>query len=69
MEANGTTAKDYRYAVFHQPNIKFPQRVAASLGFSKEQIAPGLLVGVIGNTYAGAAMIGLAGILDVAQAG
>jgi hydroxymethylglutaryl-CoA synthase len=69
MEANGTTPADYQYAVFHQPNIKFPQRVAADLGFSKEQIAPGLLVGVIGNTYAGAAMIGLAGILDVAQPG
>lgn len=69
MEANGTTPADYRYAVFHQPNTKFPQRVAANLGFSKEQIAPGLLVGVIGNTYAGAAMIGLAGILDVAQPG
>ena len=69
MEANGTTPTDYRYAVFHQPNTKFPQRVAAGLGFSKEQIAPGLLVGVIGNTYAGAAMIGLAGILDVAQPG
>jgi hydroxymethylglutaryl-CoA synthase len=69
MEANGTTPADYQYAVFHQPNTKFPQRVAANLGFSKEQIAPGLLVGVIGNTYAGAAMIGLAGILDVARPG
>ena len=69
MEANGTTPADYQYAVFHQPNVKFPQRVAANLGFRKEQIAAGLLVGVIGNTYAGAAMIGLAGILDVAKAG
>lgn len=69
MQANGTSAKDYKYAVFHQPNTKFPQRVAQMLGFSKEQIAPGLLVPVIGNTYAGAAMIGLTGILDVAQPG
>ena len=29
------------------------------LGFNDEQIKPGLLVPVIGNTYAGAAMIGL----------
>jgi hydroxymethylglutaryl-CoA synthase len=43
--------------------------VAAQLGFSKEQIAPGLLVSVIGNTYAGAALIGLTGILDVAEPG
>jgi hydroxymethylglutaryl-CoA synthase len=69
MEANGTTAADYKYAVFHQPNTKFPQRVAGMLGFSKEQIAPGLLVPVIGNTYAGAAIIGLTSTLDVAQPG
>jgi hydroxymethylglutaryl-CoA synthase len=69
MDATGTTAADYQYAIFHQPNTKFPQRVAAQLGFSKEQIIPGLLVPVIGNTYAGAAMIGLTATLDVARPG
>jgi hydroxymethylglutaryl-CoA synthase len=69
MDATHTTAADYRYAVFHQPNTKFPERVAAQLGFSKEQIAPGLLVPVIGNTYAGAAIIGLTAILDIAEPG
>jgi hydroxymethylglutaryl-CoA synthase len=69
MEASGTKATDYRWAVFHQPNTKFPQRVAAQLGFSKEQIEPGLLVPVIGNTYAGAAMIGLTATLDRAEPG
>jgi hydroxymethylglutaryl-CoA synthase len=69
MEANGTTPADYKYAVFHQPNTKFPQRVAGMLGFTKEQIAPGLLVPVIGNTYAGAALIGLTAILDIAEPG
>jgi hydroxymethylglutaryl-CoA synthase len=69
MEAAGTTPKDYKYAVFHQPNTKFPQRVAAQLGFSPEQIEPGLLVPVIGNTYAGAAMVGLTATLDVAEPG
>lgn len=69
MEASGTTAKDYRWAVFHQPNTKFPQRVAGQLGFSMDQIDPGLLVPVIGNTYAGAALIGLTSTLDVAQPG
>ena len=67
MEATDTSSADYTYAVFHQPNTKFPQRVGAQLGFSKEQIAPGLLVPVIGNTYAGAAMIGLTAILDIAK--
>ncbi|MFN2119369.1 MAG: hydroxymethylglutaryl-CoA synthase [Anaerolineales bacterium] len=69
MEAVGTTAKDYKWAVFHQPNTKFPQRVAAQLGFSEAQIEPGLLVPVIGNTYAGAALIGLTSTLDEAEPG
>ncbi len=69
MGATGATAADFKFAVFHQPNTKFPQRVASQLGFSKAQIAPGLLVPVIGNTYAGAAMIGLTAILDIAEPG
>src|SRR5665648_760136 len=69
MEANGTSSSDYKWAVFHQPNTKFPQRVASMLGFNKEQIEPGLLVPVIGNTYAGAAMIGLTAVLDIAEPG
>ncbi len=69
MEETHTTPADYKYAIFHQPNTKFPQRVASMLGFSKEQIAPGLLVPVIGNTYAGAAMIGLTAVLDIAEPG
>jgi hydroxymethylglutaryl-CoA synthase len=69
LHATHTTATDYQWAVFHQPNTKFPQKVGADLGFSKEQIAPGLLVPVIGNTYAGAAIIGLTAILDIAEPG
>jgi hydroxymethylglutaryl-CoA synthase len=69
MQAAGTRPGDYKWAVFHQPNTKFPQKVAGQLGFSMDQIAPGLLVSVIGNTYAGAAMIGLTGVLDVAKPG
>ena len=69
MAATGTTAKDYRYAVFHQPNTKFPQRVGKLLGFTSEQIKTGLLVNVIGNTYAGSAMIGLTAVLDEARPG
>jgi hydroxymethylglutaryl-CoA synthase len=69
MELSGTTAKDYRWAVFHQPNTKFPQKVASQLGFNKDQIEPGLLAPVIGNTYAGAALIGLSAILDIASPG
>jgi hydroxymethylglutaryl-CoA synthase len=69
MEALGLTAKDYHWAIFHQPNTKFPQRAGKSLGFTPEQIEPGLLVPVIGNTYSGASIIGLTAVLDIAQPG
>jgi hydroxymethylglutaryl-CoA synthase len=69
MALTHTTAADYRYAIFHQPNVKFPQRAGKLLGFTDEQIKAGLLVGVIGNTYAGSAMIGLTAVLDEAQPG
>ena len=69
MDAMGTEPKDYNYAVFHQPNGKFPTRVAAQLGFAPEQIEKGLLTPNIGNTYSGAVPLGLSSILDVAQPG
>ena len=63
------TPKDYTYAVFHQPNAKFPQKVAKDLGFVPEQIKPGLVVPHLGNTYSGASPIGLAATLDIARPG
>ncbi|PIU13900.1 MAG: hydroxymethylglutaryl-CoA synthase [Hadesarchaea archaeon CG08_land_8_20_14_0_20_51_8] len=63
------TPKDFAYAVFHQPNGKFPLQVGKELGFVKEQIMPGLIVQKIGNTYSGASMIGLATVLDQAKPG
>ncbi len=69
MEAMGMSAADFRYAIFHQPNVKFPRRVAKRLGFTAEQIAPGLLSDRIGNTYAGAAITGFSATLDVAHPG
>jgi len=65
----GRTAADYRFAVFHQPNLKFPQKAAKTLGFTPAQIEAGLLVGLIGNTYAGSSVIGLTAILDIAEPG
>lgn len=69
METTGATPADFQYAVFHQPNTKFPGRAGEMLGFNSEQIKPGLLVPVIGNTYAGAALIGLSAVLDIAKPG
>ncbi|MCU0852599.1 MAG: hydroxymethylglutaryl-CoA synthase [Thermoplasmata archaeon] len=69
MERMKSTSKDYTYAVFHQPNGKFPSRVAKQLGFADAQIKSGLLAPMIGNTYSGAVPLGLAAILDEAKAG
>ena len=69
MEKRGTRPSDYDYAVFHQPNAKFPQKAAKSLGFTAEQIKPGLLVPRLGNTYSGAVPLGLAAVLDIAKPG
>ncbi|MCK4348073.1 MAG: hydroxymethylglutaryl-CoA synthase, partial [Thermoplasmatales archaeon] len=69
MKMAGTKPEDYDYAIFHQPNGKFPIKVAKILGFTYGQIKQGLLAPYIGNTYSGATMIGLASVLDVAKPG
>ena len=69
LEAMDTTPESYDHVVFHQPNIKFPVRAMASVGFKKEQWLAGLLVGEIGNTYAGSSIVGLTAILDIAKPG
>jgi len=69
MAELGYGPQDFAMAVFHQPNVKFPERVGQLLGFKKEQIMPGLLAGVIGNTYAAATMLGFTAALDTAKPG
>jgi len=65
----GTDASDYDHVVFHQPNGKFYIRAARKLGFKEDQYKTGLLTPYIGNTYSGATPLGLAAVLDIAQAG
>jgi len=62
MDALDREPDEYDWAVFHQPNAKFPTRVGKMLGFTDDQIAPGLLSPRIGNTYSGSTMIGLTAI-------
>ncbi len=69
FEQTGLKPSDFAYAVFHQPNGKYPSAVAKQLGFTEEQIKYGLLTPRIGNTYSGASLIGLAATLDVAKPG
>jgi hydroxymethylglutaryl-CoA synthase len=65
----GRTARDYKWAVFHQPVPKFVRALSKMLGFTPEQIEPGFLVPHIGNTYAGSSPLGLAAVLDRAAPG
>jgi hydroxymethylglutaryl-CoA synthase len=69
MQRYSLQPKDFDYAVFHQPNGKFPLRAGQLLGFTKEQILPGLITPVIGNTYSAASLIGLAAVFDIAKPG
>ena len=69
LEKSGMQPSDFKYAVFHQPNGKFPMRVGKKLGFTKEQMLTGWLVPTLGNTYSGASPIGLTAILDVCEPG
>jgi hydroxymethylglutaryl-CoA synthase len=69
MSKMGTSPKDYDYAVFHEPNGKFPLRAAKILGFSEDKVKPSLVVCKIGNTYSGSSLLGLAAVLDIAKPG
>ena len=69
LEKTNMKPEDFDYCIFHQPNGKFPQRVALELGFTQEQIDPGWLAPTLGNTYSGASPIGLTATLDVAKPG
>lgn len=64
MEKNKLKPEDFRHVVFHQPNGRFPLEVAKRLCFKEEQMSYGLLTPLIGNTYSGASMLGLANVLD-----
>jgi hydroxymethylglutaryl-CoA synthase len=69
MAKAGMKPADFDYVIFHQPNGKFPLRVGKMLGFQKEQIEPGWLVNLLGNTYSGSSPLGLTATLDISKPG
>jgi hydroxymethylglutaryl-CoA synthase len=69
LERSGFKPEDFRFAIFHMPNGKFPLRAGKILGFQKEQLEQGWVVNLMGNTYSGSSPTGLAACLDVAKTG
>ncbi len=69
LAKSGMKPEDFAYAIFHQPNGKFPMRAGKKLGFKREQIETGWLVPTLGNTYSGSSPMGLTAVLDVAKPG
>lgn len=69
LNVTGLKIADVDHVVFHQPNQKLPRLIARRLGVSDAALTHGLLVERIGNTYAGAVLLGLCSVLDHAQPG
>jgi len=69
LARSGLEPADFKYAVFHMPNGKFPLSAGKQLGFSRAQLEQGWVVNLMGNTYSGSSPTGLAAILDVAEPG
>ncbi|RMH65738.1 MAG: hydroxymethylglutaryl-CoA synthase [Calditrichaeota bacterium] len=69
LEGLHVDVNEIAQAVFHQPNSKFPQKIARQFGFTGEQIRHGLLSPRVGNTYAGASVLGLSNVLDHSRPG
>lgn len=69
LEKTKLTPKDIDYVVNHSPNARFPYEAATSVGFTREQINPSLVVAKIGNLYSGSSPTGLAAVLDIAEPG
>jgi hydroxymethylglutaryl-CoA synthase len=67
MEKIKLQPSDVNYFVTHQPNPRFPVKIAKQLGFKDEQYTPSLQVNKFGNTYSACSPLGLAAVLDIAK--
>ncbi|QQR49589.1 hydroxymethylglutaryl-CoA synthase [bacterium] len=64
LTAHNLKPTDIDHVIFHQPNGKFPVMAARQLGFSRAQLANGLLVEKMGNSYSANSLLGLTAVLD-----
>jgi hydroxymethylglutaryl-CoA synthase len=69
MEKANMKAADFKYAIFHMPNGRFPLKAGKTLGFTDEQMKEGWIVNLMGNTYSGSSITGFSSVLDIAQPG
>ncbi|MCK4357272.1 MAG: hydroxymethylglutaryl-CoA synthase [Candidatus Cloacimonetes bacterium] len=69
LNKSGFKPSDFAYVIFHMPNGKFPLTAGKKLGFTKEQMEPGWVVPLMGNTYSGSSPTGFSATLDVAKPG
>lgn len=67
LDRSGHKPSDFRYAVFHMPNGKFPLTAGKKMGFTQAQMEQGWVVNLMGNTYSGSSPTGLAAVLDIAD--
>lgn len=67
LDRSGYEPGDFKHAVLHMPNGKFPLSAGKKLGFTREQLETGWIVNTMGNTYSGSSPTGLAAILDIAE--
>lgn len=61
--------EDFNYIAPHQPNGKFPIRVAKMLGFKYSQVESALIAPLVSNFYSGSSLTGFAKVLDKAKPG
>ena len=65
----GVRAADFAYVALGQPDGEMPVSVSKEIGFSDEQIKPGLMAADIGDCGSASPLLSLAAILDQAKPG
>lgn len=69
LDKMGTGPDAYDYVVFQQPYGAIPYVLAQRLGFTEEQVRPGVVSTQIGDCGAASSLLGLINVLDTARAG